>query len=206
MNIAIFGGTFNPITQAHDWIVQELSDEFDKVLVVPTAVTWHKRKQDDEVDFTFQERVDMCKHILESYSNVEVLDIEEPYLGTEDHGFADTLAEIREMYGVDNEYTTVMGSDSFEILHLWKNHEYILINSHILVYDRPGYTSENKHIRTYVRHEVCEYDCSSTNIRKALFRLESEINWVYLGYMYFKLLCEREGQDGTFELLPAGRI
>ena len=194
MDIVIFGGTFNPPTRAHEWMVLELGDEFDRVLVVPTAVTWHKKPiSQDEVGFTFDERLELCEYAFKSDDpTLEVLDIERKYIGVEGHGFADTLQDIMDMYGHEHNYTVAMGGDSFEMLHLWKNHEFILAHANILVFDRPGYTSENEHIRAHVVHWTCPDEVSSTQARKLLHELCGDVSNIYTAGKCLEIIQRRD--------------
>ena len=43
--VVIFGGTFDPFHQGHFEIVKSLSEEFDKVLVIPTNVSYYKNRK-----------------------------------------------------------------------------------------------------------------------------------------------------------------
>ena len=84
-----------------------------------------------------------------------------------------------DMYGHEHTYTVAMGGDSFEILHLWKNHEFILAHANILVFDRPGYTSENKRIWTPAEHRECPDEVSWTHSRKLLHELCGDVYNIY---------------------------
>ena len=46
--IAIFGGTFDPFTQAHKAIVKQLVDYvgIDGVVISPTVTNWYRNKDD----------------------------------------------------------------------------------------------------------------------------------------------------------------
>jgi len=63
-----------------------------------------------------------------------------------------TLQYFLEHYP-DNEYYILMGSDNFQRFHLWKNHEYILNNSHIIIYPRKNFLMNSEIIS-----EKIEYD------------------------------------------------
>ena len=67
--IAIYPGTFDPITRGHSDLVERALHLFDKVIV---AVAENTTK---EPVFSLKERMEMAKVALESYQGVEVLPI-----------------------------------------------------------------------------------------------------------------------------------
>lgn len=66
MKVAIYPGTFDPLTNGHRDIIDRASRVFGKVIV---SVLENPRK---EPLFSVEERVEMIKMIAKSYSNVEV--------------------------------------------------------------------------------------------------------------------------------------
>ena len=62
----IYPGTFDPITNGHVDLVERVIDLFDKVIV---AVANNLQKN---TFFSFPERVDMVKKVMQKYQNVEV--------------------------------------------------------------------------------------------------------------------------------------
>ncbi|MBS4030951.1 MAG: pantetheine-phosphate adenylyltransferase [Clostridiales bacterium] len=66
MKIAIYPGSFDPVTNGHKDIIDRASRVFDKVIV---SVLENPRKQPL---FSIGERVEMLKMIVTSYPNVEV--------------------------------------------------------------------------------------------------------------------------------------
>ena len=64
--IAVYPGTFDPITRGHEDLVRRAAAMFDRV-IVGVAESRSKRPF-----FTTAERVDMAREILAAYPNVEV--------------------------------------------------------------------------------------------------------------------------------------
>ena len=64
--IAVYPGTFDPVTRGHEDLVRRASNLFQKV-VVGVADSRSKRPF-----FTMDERVDMAREVLSPYANVEV--------------------------------------------------------------------------------------------------------------------------------------
>lgn len=65
MKIAVYPGSFDPITKGHLDIIQRASAVFDKVIVV---IMKNERKK---TLFSEEERLDMIKHACASLENVE---------------------------------------------------------------------------------------------------------------------------------------
>jgi pantetheine-phosphate adenylyltransferase len=76
MTLAVYPGTFDPITNGHEDLIQRASRLFDKV-VVGVAHSQAKRPF-----FSLDERVALARDVLQPYANVKVL------------GFAGLLSEF----------------------------------------------------------------------------------------------------------------
>jgi nicotinic acid mononucleotide adenylyltransferase len=124
----------------------------------------------------------------QEYITVDRIDDEDDDLD-EDHGFSDTLEKLVEKYGEENEYTVVMGADSFMGLHRWRRYERILELAQILVIARPGFEVVNPEIK--VTPEVLRLDMkiSATQIRKDLKRFVRVVNEYPLMEYYLEGLC-----------------
>ncbi|TRZ63868.1 MAG: pantetheine-phosphate adenylyltransferase, partial [Rhodocyclaceae bacterium] len=61
--IAVYPGTFDPLTRGHEDLVRRASRLFDRVIV---GVAHSRTKQPF---FTLQERVDMAREVLVQYTN-----------------------------------------------------------------------------------------------------------------------------------------
>ena len=117
-NIAIYGGTFNPVHIGHinllDRFIKAL--DFDKVIVIPTNIPPHK-----EVYITADAdtRFEMCKSAFAD-KKVVVSDIE---LKREDKSYSyDTVLQLKEIYP-DDEFFFLMGSDMFLYLEKWYRYD-----------------------------------------------------------------------------------
>ncbi|GJM31520.1 MAG: putative nicotinate-nucleotide adenylyltransferase [Saprospiraceae bacterium] len=64
----------------------------------------------------------------------------------------DTLAHLREQYP-DRQFVLIMGSDNLATLHKWKNHELLLRDFEIYVYQRPSYDPgdliSHEHVKSF---------------------------------------------------------
>ena len=66
-NVAIYPGTFDPITNGHIDLVERASCLFERI-IVSVAVNANKQPL-----FSLEDRVGLAKHVLAKYENVEVL-------------------------------------------------------------------------------------------------------------------------------------
>jgi pantetheine-phosphate adenylyltransferase len=65
-NIAIYPGTFDPITKGHSDLVDRSAGLFDKVIVALAA------RPGKQPVFTLEERIDLAQTVLGEYDNVEI--------------------------------------------------------------------------------------------------------------------------------------
>ena len=65
-NIAIYPGTFDPITKGHSDLVERSARLFDKVIVALAA------KPGKQPVFSLEERIDLAKTVLGEHNNVEI--------------------------------------------------------------------------------------------------------------------------------------
>ncbi|MCX8006397.1 MAG: pantetheine-phosphate adenylyltransferase, partial [Burkholderiaceae bacterium] len=71
MKLAIYPGTFDPLTRGHEDLARRASRLFDHVIVA-VAAGHHKRAL-----FSLQERLDIAREALSMYDNVQI----KPFFG-----------------------------------------------------------------------------------------------------------------------------
>ena len=79
MNIAIFGGAFNPIHKAHTTLAENVLKEcnVEKVIFIPTFISPHKSMQ---YAVPFEHRVNMCKIATKDNDNLFLVTGADMYL------------------------------------------------------------------------------------------------------------------------------
>ena len=159
--IAIYGGTFDPIHTAHLEIIKYLSENYKKVLVVPTTVRYYKK---NVCMFSFNYRLEAIQEKIENLPNVEVLDIERE-VGS-NWRYIHTLADIRLKYP-NEKFVTVIGSDSLANFETWYDYKDILKHSELLVIKRPRYEIK-EHDFDFEVVDSINNDISSTKLREEL--------------------------------------
>ena len=132
MRIGIFGGSLNPITNAHLTIIEaaKLQMRLDKVLVIPAGTPYMK---DQETIAPAQERLNMARNSIFGESHVEVLDIE---IVREGNTYTiDTIKELRKTYPTDT-FFLILGADALSSFDQWKDFKEILAETTIVVFAR----------------------------------------------------------------------
>lgn len=120
--IALFGGTFNPVHNAHIHFCEECDKQikFDKIILIPTKQPVHKTSHDLASD---KDRLNMLNLSIEGKEKFSVSEIE--INSTKRNYTVYTINQLNEKYP-DDELYFLMGSDMFLIFDKWKNYEEIL--------------------------------------------------------------------------------
>ncbi len=130
--IIVFGGTFNPIHNAHLEIAKVASEKLGgcKVLFMPNGIAPHK-----ETDFELMKhRVEMVKLAIQGYDNFEFcgIEVESPEVSYS----SKSLTKLNEMYkGYDIFFLT--GEDFLYTVQTWVNAEKIFDLATFVVFSRP---------------------------------------------------------------------
>ncbi|MEQ1746043.1 MAG: nicotinate (nicotinamide) nucleotide adenylyltransferase [Saprospiraceae bacterium] len=165
MKIGLFFGSFNPIHIGHLIIANYMATQTDLdrvwLVVSPQNPLKPKKTLARDHDRLHLVRLGIGDNPRLQASNVEFALPKPSYT-------VDTLAHLREKHP-ERTFALIMGGDNLATLHLWKNHETLLANHDIYVYQRPGadLSAYAEHPRVY----ICQapmLDISATYIRECL--------------------------------------
>lgn len=165
MKIGLFGGSFNPIHNAHVKLASTICKEagLDEVWFLVTPHNPLKRQEGlmDEKD-----RLAMVRIALEKEPNLKASDYE---FHLERPSFTwNTLQHLSKDYPTD-EFYIIIGGDNWEIFNHWAHHEEILRDYHIIVYPRKDSLMDTTSLPPSVSIiRMPEMDISSTMIREML--------------------------------------
>lgn len=139
MNIGLYFGSFNPVHVAHLIIANHILNEtsLDQVWFVVSPQNPFKNSSSLLNEY---HRLHLVKLATENDKRIRASDIEF-HLPKPSYTTA-TLAYLAEKYP-EHTFSIIMGSDSFQNLHKWKNAEVIIKNYPIYIYQRPGFPVDN---------------------------------------------------------------
>lgn len=139
-NIAVYGGSFNPLHIGHLSILKYLTWEagFDMVYLIVSP----KNPLKDDISSSsatdrYNAAVDAVnRHFGTENSSIKVDDIE--LTMPEPHYTVHTLRALQEREP-ENGFTLIMGADNLSIIQNWKEYEAILTEYGIAVFPREGF-------------------------------------------------------------------
>jgi len=164
MRLAIFGGTFDPIHNAHLTIARRAAEVYrlDRILFVPAARPPHK------AGFThaaYTDRVRMAELACEGEPRFEVSRLEE---GTVRSYSIDTIEKVRSRLAPEDELFFIIGADAFAEIRTWRRWEDVARLVCFIVVSRPGHHYETPEGVQLQRLDSIDLEVSSSEIRRAL--------------------------------------
>lgn len=141
MHIGLYFGSFNPIHVGHLIVANHIVEhtDIDKLWFV---VSPHNPLKDSNSLLNEYDRLHLVQLAIEDNvkfraSNVEFQMPKPSYT-------IDTLTYLSEKFPLE-EFSVIMGSDSFQNITKWKNYEQLLEQYKVLVYKRPGFEVSDTH-------------------------------------------------------------
>lgn len=164
MHIGLYFGSFNPIHIGHllvaDHIIQYT--DIDKVWFV---VSPHNPLKDSHSLLNEHDRLHLVNLAIEDNprfrgSNVEFQLPKPSYT-------IDTLTYLTEKFPLER-FSVIMGADSFQNIHRWKNFEQLVERYSFIVYNRPGFTIEDTYGANIIQLDAPLLQISSTYVRRQI--------------------------------------
>jgi len=163
MRIAIFGGTFDPIHNAHLEVARRAAEQFDldRVLVVPAAHPPHKSRA---THAPYEDRVRMAELACHDDPRLSVSRLEE---NTEHSYSIDTIEKLRRAAPGD-EIFFIIGADAFAEIRTWWRWQDVIREVCFIVVSRPGHDYSVPDNARVVRLSTVDLPISSSEIRRLL--------------------------------------
>ncbi|MES1214132.1 MAG: nicotinate (nicotinamide) nucleotide adenylyltransferase [Bacteroidota bacterium] len=135
MKIGLYFGSFNPIHIGHLIIANHVLNEteLEKIWLIVSPQNPLKSSASLLNEYN---RLHLAKLATEDDNRIKVSEIE--FKLPKPSYTADTLAYLTEKYP-QHQFAIIMGSDSYQNLHKWKNYETLVKNYSIYVYQREGF-------------------------------------------------------------------
>jgi nicotinate-nucleotide adenylyltransferase len=135
MKIGLYFGSFNPVHTGHLIIANHMLNEtsLEKIWFIVSPQNPFKNTAGLLNEYN---RLHLIRLATEDDNRIKASDIE--FNLPRPSYTVDTLAYLDEKYP-GHEFSIIMGSDSFQNLHKWKNYEVIINRCRLYIYVRPGF-------------------------------------------------------------------
>lgn len=173
MNIGLYFGSFNPIHTGHLIIASHILNE-QKLSEIWFVISPQNPLKKPGSLLNEHDRLNLVLKATEGETRLKASTVEFK-LPKPSYTIA-TLAYLEEKYP-QHSFEIIMGSDSFENITKWKNHELLLKKYKILIYERPGHPFKNDHNANIEILKAPLLEISSTQIRE-LIRQEKSIRYM----------------------------
>jgi nicotinate-nucleotide adenylyltransferase len=164
MRLAIFGGTFDPIHNAHLTVAREAAEQFqiDRVLFVPAERPPHKA---GVTHAPYEHRVRMAEIACAADPRFAVSRLEE---GTVRSYSIETIGKVRATMAPEDELFFIIGADAFADIRTWYRWRDVVEQVRFIVVSRPGSTYDVPPDARLERLDSVDLPVSSSEIRRAL--------------------------------------
>ena len=132
MKRVIFGGSFDPLTKAHEAMAIKLSEHFDEVIVVPAFISPFKL---GEMDLSGEERLMLLSKAFERYPSIIVSDCE-----IRGEGTSFSYLTAQKFYKEGDSLYFAIGSDGLGSLDRWAKPEILSKLVTFFVVKRPFFS------------------------------------------------------------------
>lgn len=165
-NIALFGGSFNPVHIGHMMVAQYVA-QFTPVDQVWMLVSPRNPLKPDSPLAPDSKRLEMLELACAGDPQILASDFEFS-LPTPSYT-CNTLSKLKESFP-HLSFSLLIGADNWLLFHQWRSWEEILTNYPIYIYPRPGYEIDSESLPPSVTYlsECPTSSLSSTFIRQAI--------------------------------------
>jgi nicotinate-nucleotide adenylyltransferase len=166
---AIFGGTFDPIHNAHITVAREAAEQFglDCVLMVPAANPPHKA---DSSTAPYEDRYRMVELACAGIAPLEASRLEE---GAEKSYSILTIERVKRASTPGDRIFFLIGADAFAEIGSWHRASDVIQAVEFIVVTRPGHDYVTPHGAQVHRLDTLALPVSSSEIRQKLAAQEA---------------------------------
>jgi len=161
INIALFGGSFDPPHIGHEQIVQTVLAQIniDKLFIIPTYLNPFKNK----FHLTPKVRLELIKQLFKDNIKINICDFEikqQRAVST-----FETINFLKTKYSIDKIYL-IIGADNLKNIHLWYNFNQLKNLVEFVVISRENHMTKHNDFKTLNIH--LDIDISSSQLRKKM--------------------------------------
>lgn len=164
MHIGLYFGSFNPIHIGHLIIANHIVEhtEIDKVWFI---VSPQNPLKDAGTLLNEYSRLHLVELAIKDDSRFRASNVE--FRLPKPSFTIDTLTYLTEKFPLEK-FSVIIGSDSWQNIHRWKNFEQLIASYSFIIYNRPGFEVKEKHGADITIMDAPLLDISSTYIRKQI--------------------------------------
>lgn len=172
MRLAIFGGTFDPVHNAHLAVARETAARFqlDRVWLVPAERPPHKH---GVTHAPYADRLRMVELACEGDPRLEASRLEQ---GTASSYSIDTIDKVRGRLDNGDELFFVIGADAFAEIESWHRWRDVVAAVEFIVVSRPGHRYSVPGGAAVHRLESVDLPVSSSGIRRKLAAGDDDVD------------------------------
>ncbi|MBK7884832.1 MAG: nicotinate-nucleotide adenylyltransferase [Chitinophagaceae bacterium] len=164
MNIGLYFGSFNPIHIGHLIIANHVAYNTDLKQVWFILSPRNPLKISSTL-LNEYDRLHLLNCAIEGEKTLLASNVE--FKLPKPSYTIDTLTYLAEKYP-SYQFTIIIGSDSFQNIHKWKNYEILVKNYSFLIYNRPGFTITKTYGADIKVLDAPLLEISSTHIRELI--------------------------------------
>ncbi len=160
MRLALYGGAFDPVHNAHIRIAKEALRQcgLDQLLFVPAANPPHKR-----MDAAYEDRYRMVELAVQNEPGLQASRLEE---GTAQSFSIDTIEKLKKTLRPEDRLFFLIGADAFADIRTWKRWRDVVREVEFIVVSRPGHRYDIPEGARVERLDSLELVVSSSEIRQ----------------------------------------
>jgi nicotinate-nucleotide adenylyltransferase len=164
MHIGLYFGSFNPIHIGHLIVANHIVEntEIDKIWFV---VSPHNPLKDAHSLLNEYDRLHLVELAIQDNLKFRASNVE--FHLPKPSFTIDTLTYLTEKFPLEK-FSIIIGSDSFQNIHRWKNYEHLIAENSFIVYKRPGFEITETHGANLTVMQAPLLDISSTYIRQQI--------------------------------------